>query len=195
MNRLWVRLSLMIAAVLFLVFFLAICLVLTRIIAEAGLLMVQFSFRPVDYLMLFGGLGGQLMEDGMYFWLKTDESGQKLKGDTSFVVHLDKDKIPKTKAFWSLTLYNKDFYLPKGMPLDRHVRNSNSGMKLNADGSLDIYLQPDNPGPGKVDNWLPTPRGEEYFCVMRIYWPKTEAPSILPPGEGTWQPPGLVKVK
>jgi hypothetical protein len=42
-------------AALFLVFFVAICLVLTRIIAEAGLLMVQFSFRPVDYLLLFGG--------------------------------------------------------------------------------------------------------------------------------------------
>jgi hypothetical protein len=30
---------------------------------------------------------------------------------------------------------------------------------------------------------------------MRLYWPKTEAPSILPPGEGTWKPPGFVKVK
>jgi len=40
---------------LFLAFFLAICLVLTRIIAEAGLLMVQFSFKPVDYLLMFGG--------------------------------------------------------------------------------------------------------------------------------------------
>jgi hypothetical protein len=40
---------------LFVVSFVAICLVLTRIIAEAGLLMVQFSFRPVDYLLLFGG--------------------------------------------------------------------------------------------------------------------------------------------
>jgi hypothetical protein len=29
---------------------------------------------------------------------------------------------------------------------------------------------------------------------MRLYWPKTEAPSILPPGEGTWQPPGIKKV-
>jgi hypothetical protein len=27
--------------------------------------------------------------------------------------------------------------------------------------------------------------------VMRLYWPKTEAPSILPAGEGTWQPPGI----
>jgi len=40
---------------LFVASFLAILLVLTRIIAEAGLLMVQFSFRPVDYLLLFGG--------------------------------------------------------------------------------------------------------------------------------------------
>jgi hypothetical protein len=135
------------------------------------------------YLLVFGGLGGQLTEDAMYFWLKTDESGQKLKGDTSYVVHFDKDKIPKTKAFWSLTLYNKDFYLPEGMPLGRHVRNSNSGMKLNADGSLDLYLQPDNPGPDKVDNWLPTPRGQEYFCLMRIYWPEGDVLS------GKWQQP------
>ena len=42
-------------AAVFILSFLAICLVLTRIIAEAGLLMVQFSFRPVDYLLLFGG--------------------------------------------------------------------------------------------------------------------------------------------
>ena len=28
------------------------------------------------------------------------------------------------------------------------------------------------------------------YMVMRLYWPKTEAPSILPPGEGTWAPPG-----
>jgi hypothetical protein len=26
---------------------------------------------------------------------------------------------------------------------------------------------------------------------MRLYWPKTEPPSILPPGEGTWQPPAI----
>jgi hypothetical protein len=29
---------------------------------------------------------------------------------------------------------------------------------------------------------------------MRLYWPKTEAPSILPPGTGAWQPPGIKKV-
>ena len=26
---------------------------------------------------------------------------------------------------------------------------------------------------------------------MRLYWPKETPPSILPPGEGSWQPPGI----
>jgi hypothetical protein len=29
---------------------------------------------------------------------------------------------------------------------------------------------------------------------MRLYWPKSEAPSILPAGDGTWKPPGIVAV-
>lgn len=40
---------------LFMVFFIAICLVLTRIIAEAGMLMIHLSFWPVHYLLMFGG--------------------------------------------------------------------------------------------------------------------------------------------
>ncbi len=43
------------AACGFMFFFLAICLVLTRIVAEAGMLMVHLSFAPTDYLKLFGG--------------------------------------------------------------------------------------------------------------------------------------------
>jgi len=39
---------------------------------------------------------------------------------------------------------------------------------------------------------LPAPNGPIYL-VMRLYNPKTEPPSILPPGEGTWKPPGIVK--
>ena len=31
--------------------------------------------------------------------------------------------------------------------------------------------------------------------VMRLYWPKTEAPTVLPVGKGTWQPPGVIPVR
>ena len=48
-------------------------------------------------------------------------------------------------------------------------------MKKNADGSLTLY-------------WLPAPNGDIHL-VMRLYRPKTEAPSVLPPGEGAWKPP------
>jgi hypothetical protein len=30
---------------------------------------------------------------------------------------------------------------------------------------------------------------------MRLYWPKTEPPSILPIGERTWKPPAIEVAK
>ena len=62
-------------------------------------------------------------------------------------------------------------------------------MKRNGDGSLTLYIQNRSPGADKEANWLPAPNGTIYL-VMRLYWPKTTPPSILPVGEGTWQPPG-----
>jgi len=60
------------------------------------------------------------------------------------------------------------------------------------DGSLTLYIQKDSPGADKESNWLPASDGPMYL-VMRLYWPKTDPPSILPVGEGTWSPPGIVK--
>jgi hypothetical protein len=63
-----------------------------------------------------------------------------------------------------------------------------NGMKLGADGSLAVYLQPDSPGPDKEANWLPTPR-DNYFVVMRVYGPEGD---IL---TGKWQQPPVRQVK
>jgi hypothetical protein len=78
--------------------------------------------------------------------------------------------------------------------LNRYLINSPMlpSMKTSKDGSLTIYIQKENPGADKEANWLPAPNGPIYL-VMRLYWPKTESPSILPPGEGNWSPPGIVK--
>jgi hypothetical protein len=51
-----------------------------------------------------------------------------------------------------------------------------------ADGTLLYFqIQKDTPGWAKETNWLPAPNGPIY-PLMRLYWAKTEAPSILPPG-------------
>ena len=65
-------------------------------------------------------------------------------------------------------------------------------MKKNGDGSSTMYIQKDSPGADKEANWLPAPNDTVYL-VMRLYWPKTENPSVLPAGKGTWAPPGIVK--
>jgi hypothetical protein len=66
------------------------------------------------------------------------------------------------------------------------------GMKKGDDGSVTIHIQKDSPGEDKESNWLPAPDGPIYM-VMRLYYPRTEPPSILPPGEGSWKPPGILK--
>jgi hypothetical protein len=43
-------------------------------------------------------------------------------------------------------------------------------------------------------SWLPAPN-DTIYLVMRLYWPKAEPPSVLPPGEGTWKPPAIVASK
>lgn len=67
------------------------------------------------------------------------------------------------------------------------------GMQKGEDRSLTLHIQKDSPGKDKESNRLPAPDGPIYL-VMRLYWPKTEPPSILLVGAGTWQLPALVRI-
>jgi hypothetical protein len=104
--------------------------------------------------------------------------------------------LPPVNAFWSVTMYDGKSQLLIKNPINRYLINSPMlpDMKKNADGSLTIYIQKDSPGADKEANWLPAPN-DTIYLAMRLYWPKTEAPSILPIGKGTWKPPGVLQVK
>jgi len=67
-------------------------------------------------------------------------------------------------------------------------------MKKNEEGSVTLYVQKDSPGKSRKSNWLPAPN-DTIYLVMRLYWPKATPPSILPPGEGTWQPPAMLQAQ
>ncbi|MEU5323672.1 DUF1214 domain-containing protein [Streptomyces sp. NPDC021056] len=57
-------------------------------------------------------------------------------------------------------------------------------MRTHPDGSLEIYLRGENPGPDRERNWLPAPAGR-FNVFLRLYWP--QRPALT----GDWTPPTL----
>jgi hypothetical protein len=144
-----------------------------------------------------GGIYGNDAVEAVYPATKTLANGDTLDGSKhNYTLTFAAGEFPPVNAFWSVTMYNGKTQLLAENPINRYLINSAMlpGMKRNADGSLTIFIQKDSPGADKESNWLPAPDGP-IDLVMRLYWPKTEAPSILPPGQGTWKPPGIVQAK
>jgi hypothetical protein len=143
-----------------------------------------------------GGIYGNDAIEAMYPLTTTLPNGEALDGSKhKYTLRFAAGQFPPVNAFWSVTMYDGKTQLLIKNPINRYLINSPMlpNMKLDANGGLTLYIQKDSPGADKESNWLPAPDGPIYL-VMRLYWPKTEAPSILPPGEGTWKPPGLVQV-
>jgi hypothetical protein len=143
-----------------------------------------------------GGIYGNDAIEATYPMTRNDATGSTLDGSKhSYMLTFASGQLPPVNAFWSVTMYDGKTQLLIENPINRYLINSPMlpDMKKNEDGSLTLYIQKDSPGKDKESNWLPAPDGPIYM-VMRLYWPKTEAPSILPAGEGSWNPPGIVKL-
>ncbi|MDX1298649.1 MAG: DUF1254 domain-containing protein [Pseudomonas sp.] len=135
--------------------------------------------------------------EAVYPFTRIDVNGDTLDASKhNYTLTFSADEMPPVNAFWSVTMYDGNTQLLIKNPINRYLINSPMlpDMTKNADGSLTLYIQKDSPGKDKEANWLPAPNGPVYL-TMRLYWPKTEAPTILPPGEGSWLPPGVVVAK
>ena len=144
-----------------------------------------------------GGIYGNDSVEATYPLTKTLADGEPLDGSKyNYTLTFAAGQYPPVNAFWSVTMYDGKSQLLIKNPINRYLINSpmEPNLKKNADGSLTLYIQNKSPGKDKESNWLPAPN-DLIYLVMRLYWPKTEAPSILPAGEGTWKPPGIVKLK
>lgn len=128
-------------------------------------------------------LGENQPEDAIYPVATRDFSGQQLNGKNNYRIHFAKGETPPARAFWSITLYGLDGYLIKNKH-NRYAIGDRDPLEYNSDGSLDIYIQSDSPGPERESNWLPSPKGN-FKLLMRIYWPEEEVLS------GEWVPPPI----
>lgn len=147
-------------------------------------------------LVAKAGIFANTTEEATYPFTREDATGATLDCSSNrYTLTFPAGRLPPVNAFWSVTMYDGRTQLLIQNPIDRYLINAPmlDQMRRNADGSLTIHIQKDDPGEAVRPNWLPAPNGPVYM-VMRLYWPKTEAPSILPVGRGAWQPPGIVKV-
>jgi hypothetical protein len=155
------------------------------------------AFYHGDYLLraaaALAGIFGNNAVEAMYPLAKNGSAGDPLDGSKhNYTLTFAAGQYPPVNAFWSVTMYDGKTQLLIENPINRYLINSPMlpSMK-NKDGSVTMYIQKAAPSADKKSNWLPAPNGPIYM-VMRLYWPKETPPSILPPGEGTWQPPAVM---
>jgi hypothetical protein len=151
------------------------------------------DFGTNDFLragIALGGLAALGEEEAMYFQATTDETGAPLSGGNKYVWRVPGSGIP-TSAFWSLTMYQAEadgrYFLVQN-PINRFsIGDRTRGLVKNADGSIDILIQRDQPTGEKAANWLPAAAGPMRMS-LRAYLPKQELLSR------TWKVPPVKRV-
>lgn len=122
-------------------------------------------------LKVYGGIRIDLPEDAVIMKRAADDEGIKFDGKNKYVLRFEKDLLPPVDAFWSLTLYDgKNLFNDNA--LNRYSVSERKTLKRAKDGSLEIYIQNDNPGKSKESNWLPAPKEGLFSLVFGAYWPQ-----------------------
>lgn len=135
------------------------------------------------------GLGANLPQDAIYPVSEGPSPTQTYSGANKYVMHFDKGQLPPAKGFWSLTMYDANYFFVAN-PLNRYTSSARDPLKVNPDGSVDLYIQADSPGADKESNWLPAPK-DRFNLMLRMFWPTENSPSLL---DGSWKIPAVVQV-
>jgi len=139
----------------------------------------------------FAGIYGNSKEEAFYVGYDTDNKDRLI--DTSkynYTIRFPAGQLPPARAFWSLTMYDRESKLLIENPIHRYSINSTMlpSLKFDKDGSLTLYIQRDSPGIDKEHNWLPAPNGLVYV-PLRLYLPNEE---VL---NGSWSPPDITRLE
>jgi hypothetical protein len=120
--------------------------------------------------------------EAIYFIRGTDAGGALLQGRYRYTMRFEKGQLPPvdpaTGGFWSLTMYDRDYFMTPTSPNGRHnvgtVNLDADELVFGEDGSLTLVLSRDEPedAAGKA-NWLPAP-DDQFALLLRTYVP-TEA--------------------
>ncbi|MDO5712368.1 MAG: DUF1214 domain-containing protein, partial [Micrococcales bacterium] len=102
---------------------------------------------------------------------QVDANGDQLVGSTSYRMHFEPGQLPPflEHGWWSLTAYTIGGRLIPN-EVNRYAIDDSQDLKVNDDGSVDLWISAENPGPERERNWLPV-CSEEFALTLRIYFP------------------------
>lgn len=130
------------------------------------------------------GLGANPPEDAIYPFAVADATGAPTVGGVNYLLHFDAADLPPVSAFWSLTMYDAEGFQIAN-PLNRFAIGGRDSLRYGSDGSLDLHIQPDDPGGDRSANWLPSPPSGAIRMMLRLYAPALQAL------DGRWVPPAI----
>jgi hypothetical protein len=116
------------------------------------------------------GLTANTPREAIYFMGKLDQDFRLFTGARRYTLTFDKPPPYIAPAFWSLTMYDSTNNYTVPNPIGRYSLGSDDPLKVDADGSMTIYLQRESPGKEREPNWLPTPSGP-FYIILRAYAP------------------------
>ncbi|MFM9127372.1 MAG: DUF1254 domain-containing protein [Solirubrobacterales bacterium] len=151
--------------------------------ADIGAFGTNYTFRARVALV---GLGANTPVESVYPVALATPSGETFNGANRYRMVFEKGKLPPTKAFWSLTMYDTDGYLVANPSNIYAIGDSHPPLRRKKDGSVVVVIQKDKPTEKDV-NWLPAPADKGFRLNLRLYMPKK---AIL---DGSWKPPGVEK--
>jgi hypothetical protein len=121
------------------------------------------------------GLAALPPAEAMYMRAEGNLPGDVFDGTRKWRLQFPANGHLPVNSFWSLSLYEAtddgQFFFTDN-PLNRYaIGDRTPGLMHNADGSLDIWMGHEDPGPERRANWLPAPPGP-FALFMRAYLPK-----------------------
>jgi len=146
-----------------------------KLAASTGLFQPKGEMS-LDLLLFQSVIGpvGQPAQEAVYPAVTTTD-GAPMNAQNDYVIRMSKEEMPPANAFWSFTLYDTEngFFIPN----DRKKYNvsENTGMKLNEEGGIEIYVSEEQPEGVPDENWLPLNRGDYGIdMLLRLYEPDLE---------------------
>ena len=140
---------------------------------------------PLRAVVAVYGIAANRPIEALYPVGATDTTGHLLNGTNSYVLHFAAGQLPPARYFWSLTMYDQNFFLVPN-PIDRYEIGNRSPFVKNPDGSVDVYIQSSAPA-GHEANWLPSPAAGTFEVTLRMYGP---LPSVL---NGSYRYPSITR--